>query len=152
MDPEYFSHLLRERNEKFTSMMQAFGNLSTGEINSSTYDYLAILTPMIQQLGEQQTMMCQMIAERLSQREEDTSYGDEDDPFNPFDFSNIKGCPHELQYDVWEEHAPEFDNEQDPYKFYELFVDFIAKYNLIYEEEIMKMFALSIKRYIGYWY
>ena len=67
-------------------------------------------------------------------------------------FSNIEGHPHELQYDVWEEHAPEFYSKEDPSKFSELFLNFVVKYNFIHEDEIMMMFTLSIRRHLGYWY
>ena len=94
---------------------------STREIKSNTNDYLAILSPMIQHIREQQAMIEQMLVERWSQREEEKSYENEDDPFRPLDFSNIEGCPHELQYDVWELFAPKFDSNQDLPKFIELY-------------------------------
>ena len=75
-----------------------------------------------------------MLVERLSQWEEYTRYEYEDDPFIPLDFSNIEGCPHKLQYDVWEKHTPKFDNDQDPSKFFDLFMNFVAKYNFIHED------------------
>lgn len=95
-------------------------------------------------------MLNQIFAKSLRRLEENASYEDEGDPFKPLDFSNIEECPHELQYDIWEEHALDFDNNQDPSKFFELFVNFIASYNLIHGNEIMKMFTLSIRRHLGY--
>ena len=96
MDLQSFSQLLHEINEKFTSIMQAFDDLSTRKVNSITNNDLTILTPMIQKIKEQQEMIDQMLAKRASQQEESTSNEDEDDPFIPLDFSNIEGCPHEL--------------------------------------------------------
>lgn len=105
---------------------------------------------MIQQTMDHEEMIDQMFFKNLSLWEEIISYVN--DPFRPLDFWNIEECPHELQYEVWEEHAPEFDSDQDPSKLFDLFVNFIVMYKFIYEEEIVKMFALSIRRHVGYWY
>lgn len=122
---EYRSPLQDSRYEPSTSE-------STGEMNSNADNTIAMLAPMIQQMMEQQTMLDQMFVDHLRQREEIISYVN--DPFRPLDFSSIERYPHELQYDIWEKHVPEFDGNQDPSKLTPLFVNFIATYNIIHED------------------
>ena len=93
-----------------------------------------------------------MLAERERLNEKSTGYESEDDLSRPLYFQNIEGYTHELQYDSQEEHAPKFNNEHDPFEFFELFMILVSKYNIIHEDEIMKMFTLPLRRHIGFQY
>lgn len=104
---------------------------------------------MLNQMYAKSYARKKMLAERISFQKESTSYHNEDDPFRPLDFSNIEGCPHELHYDAWEEHAHEFHSKRDLFKFVELFMNFVEKYNFIHED--VRSFHKKTPRILVLW-
>lgn len=63
----------------------------------------------------------------------------------------VLGAPHECQYDLWKARAPIFYGE-DPLKFIVESLEFIVRQNVIYDEEIMKMFSWSMSKQEKEWY
>lgn len=69
------------------------------------------------------------------------------------DFSCIHGYLLELHYELWKKHAPRLSgNHCDSLPFVVAFMDFIEKFNLVHEDVIMKIFALSMKIDAREWY
>lgn len=67
-------------------------------------------------------------------------------PFVPLDFSCILGAlVHECQYDLQKARTPIFYGDE-PLEFIVEFLEFIVWQNVIHEEEIMKMFELSMSK------
>ena len=71
--------------------------------------------------------------------------------FSPLYFSHVPGTPHKFQYYLWKVHAPIFYGE-NPLEFITEFLEFIVWKNVIYEEEIMKIFSWSMRKQAKKWY
>jgi hypothetical protein len=57
----------------------------------------------------------------------------------PLDFSCLHGYPHEFHYELWKKHALRFyGNRDDSLLFVAFFMDFIEKFNFVYDDVIMK--------------
>ena len=69
----------------------------------------------------------------------------------PLYFSCISSSPHECQYDLWKAHTSLFYGEES-IAFIAEFIDFVERHNVIYEDVIMRIFALSMDKHARRWY
>jgi hypothetical protein len=73
--------------------------------------------------------------------------------FDPLDFSYIHGYPHDFNYKLWKKHALKFyGNKKVASEFAELFIRFIAEFNIIHEDVMLKMFSLSYQEEVREWF